>query len=160
MSQDDSKPEKYELDDNSSDYRHIDHVQTPISHGSPMTAKRFMEIKALVRDNNPHGLRPLFEYVKDDIQATVRAFEADRVKSDQVPLTMYVNGERRVIGTAIIDGNMVIGHVDKIDGTELNDVIAKNPLNGVSFGFHISSLKVDYPGAKDIWLTPERPSDE
>lgn len=125
-----------------------DSVQTPMSLGSPMTAKRFMEIKALVRDSNPHGLRPLGDYIE-----AISSNALDQAETDYVPFTMHVNGERRVIGKARISGAFVVGYLDEIDGAELRDIVSKNDLNGVSFGFHVKSFKDDYPGARDVPLT-------
>ena len=129
-----------------------DRLEMPLTGmmGSPMTAKRFMEIKHRLRDNRPLGLDTLEAYKKKDVVTTETIFNEviqpgalDRVETDHVPLTMYVNGERRIVGNARIDGGYVIGYIDKIDGAELHKVISENTLNGVSFGFHINSFKGD-----------------
>lgn len=131
------------------EYNRFEHLTNPRFPGQ-MTAKQFVEAKRLSRGLNIPGLLAIGEYTE---VISPNAF--DNVKSDQVPLTMFVNGERRVIGVAQIDGNLVTGRIDQIDGAELTDVVSRNDLNGVSFGFHISSLKGNYPGATDISLDPK-----
>src|SRR5580698_4236988 len=125
--------------------------------GAPMSAKRLMEIKHLVRDANPNGLKPLEAYNKKDVAATDELFTEsfsptafEKFETEYVPLTMYVNGERHVIGQAKVNGLFVQGYIDETSNVDLKDIVKKNELNGVSFGFHVNSFKGDYPGAVDI----------
>lgn len=152
VSQDDSKPENpfyAAWADSPINKEYVTTIDV-----EPMTAKRFMEIKRLVRDSNPHGLQPLAEYAENDAAYTESVMQTafDKLETEYVPLTMYVNGERREIGRAKISGDTIFGFIESVDRSEMKDVISKNTLNGVSFGFHIDSFKGDYPGAKDISL--------
>jgi phage head maturation protease len=107
---------------------------------SEITAKQFVEAKRNSRNLESQG----------DYNEVISPSAFDKFETDYVPLTMYVNGERRVIGQAKVNGRFVQGYIAETSNVDLKDLVKKNELNGVSFGFHINSSKGDYRDLMDI----------
>jgi hypothetical protein len=109
------------------EYRHIQNLEKKLPRfpeGADLTAAQYIEYKRRLLSQQPQGLQPLREYAEKDVADTEAIFE-----TKHVPLTVYVNGERRVIGDAQVESTP--------DGLMVTLACRRygNALKGLSIGF-------------------------
>jgi hypothetical protein len=72
-----------------------------------------------------------------------------------VPLTVYTGGERTVVGSASIDGDKIIMHIDGVANSDIDKMIRgeNRQYTAASFSFganpEITMIKGNYPGATE-----------